>query len=243
MIKTVIVKIKNSMPGFLAVHILLIAITISGCSQKIVALSEMAEEPEKIYVNEYTEGSLWPGENSKNMLFIDSKAKKVGDIVTISISENSSATKKATTDTSKESAVGVAATGLLGLPSHLGLTNLFGLGSPFDPSMNASSDNNFKGSGTTTREDQFTATIAVTIVEVLPNGNFRVKGDRNVSLNNEDQILSLTGIIRPEDIAFDNTIDSKLIADARITYSGSGVLADKQRVGWGVRLLDVVWPF
>lgn len=226
--------------------VLLTALYVFGCSQKNITTPDFVIDPVKIYPDKqvrYTEGSLWPGENSRNMLFVDSKAKKVGDIVTVNISENSSATKKATTDTSKDNSVDITTGALLGLPSHLGLTNFLGLGNSFNPSLNATNKNQFKGSGTTTREDKFTATIAATVVEVLSNGNFRIVGKRKVSLNKEDQILTLAGIIRPEDIAFDNTIDSKLIANARITYSGSGVLSDKQRVGWGIRLLGWIWPF
>ncbi len=228
----------------LSLYVLITSFYVSGCSQKVIRFPEFAEEPEQIYEEEkFTEGSLWPGETSRNMLFVDSKAKKVGDIVTILISENSSATKKATTDTSKDSSAEIATGGLFGLPNHLGFTNLFGLGKSFNPSMNTSNKNQFKGEGTTTREDNFTATLAATIVEVFPNGNFRVKGKRKVALNKEDQILTLEGIIRPEDISFDNTIDSKLIADAKIAYDGSGVISEKQRVSWGIRVLDWVWPF
>ena len=228
------------------VFILFVVINVSGCSQKVPVLSTSLKEPvKKIYdvQGEAREASLWPGETSRNMLFVDSKANEVGDIVTILISENSSATKSATTDTAKDSSQTITTGGLFGLPSHLGLANLFGLGSSFDPSMSTTNSNDFSGSGTTTRQDQFTATLAATIVEILPNGNFRIEGKRKVSLNNEAQDLTLSGMIRPVDIAFDNTIGSQLIANARIEYSGSGVLADKQRVGWGIRILDLLWPF
>lgn len=228
-------------PGVL---LFIVVFYISGCSQKMVSLPEI-EEPIVLYdkKEEISEGSLWPGETSRNMLFIDSKAKKVGDIVTVFISENSSATKKATTDTTKDNSVAVSTGGIFGLPGNLGITNLFGLGNSFDPNMDATNKNQFKGQGSTTREDNFTATIAATIIKVLNNGNLVIEGKRKVSLNYEDQNLTLTGIIRPEDIAFDNTISSKLIANAEITYSGNGVLSDKQRAGWGVRLIDLVWPF
>ena len=205
--------------------IIIVAFYASGCSQKVPTLTTSWEEPVKIYEGpgETTEGSLWPGETSRNMLFVDSKAKEVGDIVTILIRENSSATKSATTDATKDSSASVTTGGLFGLPSHLGIPNLFGLGNSFDPSMSTTNSNEFSGSGTTTRVDDFTATMAATIVEVLPNGNFKVEGKRKVSLNNEAQNLTLSGIIRPQDIAFDNSISSSLIANARITYSGKGV--------------------
>ena len=132
---------------------------------------------------------------------------------------------------------------MLGLPSNLGIQNFLGMGTQFDPSVNASTSKSNQGSGTTTRGGTLTATISATIVEVLPNGNFRIEGSRSVTVNNEEQIMVLRGIVRPVDINFDNTIVSTMIADASITYTGEGVVADEQRVGWGMRLLSFIWPF
>ena len=79
--------------------------------------------------------------------------------------------------------------------------------------------------------------------EVFPNGNLYIEGKKEIIINNERQYIILSGVIRPEDIQTDNSITSDLIADARIEYSGRGVLADKQRPGWAGRILDYVWPF
>ena len=117
------------------------------------------------------------------------------------------------------------------------------MGNQFDPNLDAKSSNSHKGSGTTTRNGTLTATISATIKEILPSGNYLIEGKRQVNINNEEQILILTGQVRPEDINFDNTISSKLIAEASISYSGQGVIADEQRVGWGIRLINWIWPF
>jgi flagellar L-ring protein precursor FlgH len=77
----------------------------------------------------------------------------------------------------------------------------------------------------------------------MPNGNLVIDGRREVIVNNETQLLYVTGIVRPEDIGPGNTVLSSYIADAKITYTGSGVVSDKQRVGWFVRLIDKIWPF
>jgi flagellar L-ring protein precursor FlgH len=80
-------------------------------------------------------------------------------------------------------------------------------------------------------------------MDVLPNGNFLIEGRRNVKVNHEDQIIVLEGTVRPRDITADNLVNSSLIADARITYSGKGVISDRQRPGWLMNALDFAWPF
>jgi flagellar L-ring protein FlgH len=80
-------------------------------------------------------------------------------------------------------------------------------------------------------------------VDILPNGNLFIEGNREVRVNNENQMMTLTGVIRPRDITANNVIQSTYIADARIAYSGKGVLNERQRPGWLARVLDVIWPF
>lgn len=88
-----------------------------------------------------------------------------------------------------------------------------------------------------------TAYITVRVVQVLSNGNLFIQGTREVTVNNETQHIILSGTIRPSDISPDNSIISSYIGDAKIQYTGSGVLSDKQRVGWLTRIIDYVWPF
>jgi flagellar L-ring protein precursor FlgH len=93
------------------------------------------------------------------------------------------------------------------------------------------------------RNGSLTGEISALITEILPSGNFRLEGRRTVTVNNEEQILVLRGIIRPQDINFDNTILSRWIADASISLTGEGVVADEQRKGWLAKVLSKVWPF
>ncbi len=88
-----------------------------------------------------------------------------------------------------------------------------------------------------------TGTLAAIIKEVLPNGIFRIEGRRTVTVNNEDQMMVLTGLIRRVDIGFDNTISSQKIANATIAYTGQGVISDEQNVGWLMRIFAWIWPF
>ncbi len=189
------------------------------------------------------EGSLWPGETSENLLFADTKAKQLGDIVTIRLEENFESINSATTEVAKESEIDLGVTTLLGLPNDRGMTNFLGFGNSYDPNVQAKTSRSTDGRGRTTRGGSMTGTLAVVIKEELPNGIFRIQGQRKVTVNNEDQIMVLTGLIRRVDIGSDNTISSNDIANASITYSGEGVISDEQNVGWLMRFFAWVWPF
>ncbi len=115
----------------------------------------------------------------------------------------------------------------------------------FSPSslIASSMKNNYEGKGSSDRSGSITATIGARVTEVLPNGNIVIFGSREMKVNNEVQTIHVSGMIRPEDIGSDNRVKSTYLADANISYSGKGVLADKQRPGWGARVLDYAWPF
>ena len=186
------------------------------------------------------DGSLWVDGGSLSEMFINAKAHRVGDIVTIKIVENSKATNKATTKTDRTTATSV------GLTELFGLENKFPSGSnffnPFSP-VTSEYGNQFDGSGSTARSGALTAYISARIIQVKPNGNLIIEGNREVRVNHENQIITLTGEVRPRDISPDNIVKSTYIADARISYSGSGTLNDQQRPGWLARILDNIWPF
>ena len=189
------------------------------------------------------EGAIWPGDTSENLLFEDSKARKVGDIVTVTINETATSSQSATTNTAKNTSVNMQAPSILGLPSSLGVQNFLGLGTQFDPTVSASVANSNQGNGTVTRNGTLTGTISALITEIIPSGNFRIEGRRSVTVNSEEQIMVLRGVIRPQDINFDNTISSIWIADASISLTGEGVVADEQRKGWLAKVFSKVWPF
>ncbi len=203
--------------------------------------------PQHLYAKEskqiIQEGAMWPGDTVDNLLFEDSKARKVGDIVTVVINETNTSSQSATTDTSKNTTVDMKEPNIFGLPTSLGVQNFLGLGTQFDPTVSASIANQNQGNGTVTRNGSLTGEISALITEILPSGNFRLEGRRTVTVNNEEQILVLRGIIRPQDINFDNTILSRWIADASISLTGEGVVADEQRKGWLAKVLSKVWPF
>lgn len=183
-------------------------------------------------------GSLWQPRGSD--LFTDVKGRRTGDIVTVAIYEKASASREATTETDRATSISADITKLLGLERDIAH-----LANGTDPSnlLSASHTNSFSGSGITSRKEDLIATVTTQIVEVLPNGNMRIEGDKAVTVNNETQFIHLSGLVRPSDITAGNIVDSKYILDARIAYTGKGVISDKQQPGWMVRLIDDVWPF
>ncbi len=185
-----------------------------------------------------TAGSLWT--ESRGSLFGDIKARQVGDILTVAIYEQASASREATTSTGRSSSASA------GIDKFLGFeTEFTKLHSAIDPSklIEAGYDSDFKGSGSTSRKEDLVATLTTRVVEVYPNGNLRIEGGKTVTVNNEDQIIVLTGIVRPNDISPQNIVNSKYVLDAKIAYTGKGVISDKQKPGWMVRILDNIWPF
>ena len=173
-------------------------------------------------------------------LFYDNKARNIGDIVTVAIYEKASASKEASTATGRDSNANADITKFFGLEA-----DLENLNSNIDPTdlIDVGYKNDFTGAGKTSRKEDLIATLTTRVVEVLPNGNLRIAGSKTVTVNNEDQIIRLAGIIRQEDISPANIVDSQHILDANIEYTGNGVISDKQKPGWMVRILDNVWPF
>jgi flagellar L-ring protein precursor FlgH len=185
-------------------------------------------------------GSIWQGESDKSMLFTDKKARYVNDIVTIIVSEIAAGGNKASANTSRNTNTAASITSLLGIEnaiigSNANLNGKIGL--------EGAAANSLKGAGDTSRNTSLTAKISARVIRVLDNGNLVIEGRRQVTVNADDQFILITGIIRPEDITTENTVASQYVADARILYTGEGIINDKMRPGWLTRVVDWVWPF
>ncbi len=180
-------------------------------------------------------GSLWPQDNQV-FFYRDRKALQVGDSLTIRIVETAEASNGADTNSSRKSAINGKLNALLGLQGALARSELTNL-------VDASSSNSHAGSGLTSRQGRLTASMTAVVKEVLPNGNLIIQGRRSVLVNHEEQFMTLTGMVRPEDVGRDNVVFSTQVADARIAFGGIGIVADKQRSGWGTWLFDWLFPF
>jgi len=195
-------------------------------------------------------GSLWQTRSSFNGLFIDTKARNIGDIVTVQIEESAQASNKANTETERTSGLEAGIDKLFGFEDWWQNEVIPEVGSklpkidPFgNPSVKGSLKSDFKGDGETSRSGNLEAFITCRVVDVMANGNLKIVGTREVMVNHENQLIILSGTIRPRDISDRNVILSTFVADAKIAYSGSGVVDDRQRPGWLANLLNNVWPF
>jgi flagellar L-ring protein precursor FlgH len=185
-------------------------------------------------------GSIW--KQGMADYYLDRRARNVGDIVTVKIIEESSASQEATTETGRSSNLDAALEDTFGLPDDYGMSNFLSSGQSFSPTFKGNYKRDFQGGGTTVRKDKLVLTVTASIVEKLPGGNLRIEAKREIKVNREKQHLTLAGIIRPEDISTFNTIFSTQIAEAQIRYTGKGVLGDTQGPNWFARIMDWVWP-
>ena len=215
---------------------------LGGCAPKRQTPIVIYEPLEEIYdakdvVKE--SGSLW--NQSNGSMFTDHKAQRIGDIVTVLIAESSSASKAATTSTSRKTNMAAS------IPNFFGLENdkVWNGHNPIDLTnlVNADFSNGFDGNGATSRQEDLTASLTTQVVGQYPNGQLKIRGGKEVMVNDEVQMIYLTGIVRPVDITAANTIKSSKILNARISYTGKGSISDKQSPGWAMRVLDNIWPF
>lgn len=171
-----------------------------------------------------------------NSLYSDVTARRVGDIITVTLSENTAATKSANTATSKETGVDLQPiTGLAGNALNIGNQSI---------QLGIDSSNEFTGDASANQSNSLTGAISVTVVDVMPNQNLVIRGEKWLTLNHGDEYIRLTGIIRPADISPENEIVSTKIANARIQYSGTGSFARAQEKGWLTRFFSSeLWPF
>ena len=182
--------------------------------------------------------SLWKEGASRSMVS-DKRAAAVGDILTIIVQENNSASKDQNTKTSKETGINAAIEAFLYSPDASKLLTHNGK----LPALKLNSSQNFEGGGRISNQEKVTARIAVRVIDVLPNNNLVLEGTRQISFSGETQDAILRGVVRTEDIAANNTIFSYNVADATIKYVSKGTVTDNQRKGWFTRVWEKVTPF
>jgi len=178
-------------------------------------------------------GSIW-AKRDKNMkaVYADDVARQIGDVLTITITENSTIDNKAKRDMKKETDRSTTFNGDLGNFADLGE---FG--------MSAESDNELKSKADYKDERKFVDNITVVVIDILPNRNLVVLGTRNRDISGDTQIIEVSGIVRPSDISFDNKVKSERVADFRIVSKNGGISAPYTKPGWLEGILNVIWPF
>ncbi len=182
-----------------------------------------------------TAGAIYAAGPGLN-LYGDRRARDVGDLLTITLIENTIATTTASTAISKSSEVGIGTPTLFGAPVTLGGKDIL--------SASASGERDFAGKGNSAQSNRLQGSVTVTVMQRLPNGNLVVHGQKNLRLNQGDELVQIQGVVRQADITPDNTISSSKVADARIAYGGRGPVAQSNAIGWLGRFFNsALTPF
>ncbi len=169
-------------------------------------------------------------------LFADTRAHRVGDVLTVVLLESTSASKTATTDTKKDTTVDLPTPTILGGPVTHNGQDIFNTG--------INDSQKFSGQGDSSQDNTLTGNVSVTVTQVLPNGNLVIRGEKFLTLNQGTEKVRISGIVRPQDIQYDDTVLSTKVADSRIVYTGTGALADSNSMGWLARFFNSSWwPF
>jgi flagellar L-ring protein precursor FlgH len=187
----------------------------------------------------YSANSLWA--SGSRSFFKDQRATKVGDIVTVRIDISDRAKVSNETSRSREGKETAGVTNLLGLENTVRPI----MPSAYAPStaLNLDTDSSSKGSGAVNRSEQIALTVAAVVTQVLPNGNLVVEGRQEVRINFEVRDLTVSGVVRPEDVSATNEIKHTQLAEARISYGGRGQLSDMQQPRLGQQVVDILFPF
>ncbi len=185
----------------------------------------------------YNANSLW--RNGSRTFFKDQRAHQVGDILTVKVNINDTAEFQDQTQITRTAT------------EDSGITNFIGANTIAHPAkavlpgrlLSADSDSQNNASGSITRQDQLVTNVAAVVTQMLPNGNLVIEGKQEIRLNSEMRELLVAGVVRPEDIDSDNSIDLPKIAEARVAYGGRGTLTNVQEERYGQQALDVLLPF
>lgn len=209
-------------------------LVLQNCaSSRIVVKPDPQYAPVKIQEAKYippVNGSIYQ-EGRSVRLFEDSKAFRVGDILSVTLSESTSAKKAAATNTSKKDDLSTGSTGTI-----LGSTPTFNGANLLANSLTG--NRAFAGSGDSSQSNSLTGEIAVTVTRIFPNGNLEIKGEKLLGLTQGSEYIRLSGFVRPQDVSSNNVIVSNKIANSRIYYGGGGVIAESNAKGWLSRFFD-----
>jgi len=190
--------------------------------------------PEDDISNVQPTGSIF-NQGQVNSIYSDIKAHRVGDLITVELVESTSANKNANSQQSKDSSLGMDALKIGGNTVSI---------NGYDTSVSMGADNSFKGQAKTAQSNSLEGKISVSVIKVLPNGNLMVRGEKWLMLNNGNEYIRVTGVVRSEDVNADNTVLSQRVANARIQYGGTGDFANTQERGWLAQFFNGPWsPF
>ncbi|MDF2181823.1 flagellar basal body L-ring protein FlgH [Neptuniibacter sp. CAU 1671] len=214
-----------------------VLVMLGGCVQKQVKPDNPMYapiRPQDMQPVQPMDGSIYNAATSMN-LYGDGRAYRVGDILTVTLQEQTSSKKKNKTELDKETSVSLEQGTAFG-------NGISVLGNPLSFNL-PTSTTEFAGEGKSDMSNSLNGSISVTVHEVLPNGVLLVRGEKWLTLNQGDEYIRVSGMVRPQDIGSDNSIASTKLADARIAYSGTGAVNDTNVMGWLSRFfVSALWP-
>ncbi len=182
-------------------------------------------------------GAIYREGYTRLYLFEDRRARGVGDVITVILNEEISADNESEANTSKENDIDIDSPKLFGYTLPRG-------NATFTLDQELKSSQEFSGKGKRKQGNSMTGTITVTVANVLLNGNLVVRGQKWISLNQDNEYIQIAGIVRPEDVSVENTVLSTQVANARIVYQGKGPVASASKLGWLTRFfLSPIWPY
>ena len=217
-------------------YTILATLLLAGCITTTPSTSvhqPMTARPVPVTPPAVANGTIYQAAYNYQPLFEDRRARRVGDTLTINIVENTSADKKSNTSTNRSSDNNISVPTVAGMPGKMFQGAVLG----------ATTDMKFSGDGQTTSNNVFTGTITVTVIEVYPNGNLLVSGEKQVGINHASEFIRFSGVVNPIYISSSNSANSVQVADARVEYRGSGQIENAQNMGWLSRFFLNVLPF
>jgi len=213
-------------------------VILAGCVHQQADLKTNAKfapaYPATEMVEKVPDGAIFSGGTAIDF-FSQGLSFRVGDVITVLLNESAQAARSQNTTASRDSSTDAIPSGALGKIRNA---------SPFLDGISLSgAKTSSEGTGTAGQQASIKGAVAVTVVEVLANGNLVVRGEKQLQLSEGTEVIQLSGIVRPVDIARNNTVQSSRLANAQISYRGSGDLADANKAGWGTKLIWKLWPF
>lgn len=239
---------KTTMKNFGAIGLVLGSVVLVGCSSGAPERMQKIDYSPSYPLNipqtaQPANGSLY--QTGAMTLFNDARAHRVGDIITISLSENMTAKKKdeAKYNKSNSQDYGITTPFSVTTPNNVIGDAISTVTSPLKGlSIGYGSEGAFSGKSDVKQNSSLSGSIAVTVVEVIPNGNLVIRGEKWITIHDGDEVVQFAGIIRPEDIQPDNTISSEKVADVRLVYKDVGMTGNNARTGAGTQWLTKYWP-
>jgi len=233
-------KIQSSLLRYALLAALVVGMTgcaITPATNVHQPMSARPEHPAPVETGGIFKVSYSTQANRYTPLFEDRRARYVGDTIIVTLNEKTTASKKSNSSTDRNS------NSTITTPTPLAITGLPLPVSLMSMNMDAGSANTFTGGGASASNNVFTGTIAVTVIEVLPNGNMLVSGEKQVGINQGQEFIRFSGVVNPVMIGNNSTISSSQVADARIEYRGNGYIDESQTMGWFSRGLMSILPF